>query len=316
MNKDSDVMQAILLKLLFEADREDGPPLGDDRMGSSPVSGVTPLETESSLADSHGADRKFLCSPGDHPVMKTHFEALLKRRLTQEISQHPPLFPWEQSLQDYPDHVRSESSVAALWVDHLKTLALPMDVPEDVLVELFSYCQRVVSHTVQLGRQLVEAVETLFPDQPQTLAYVAGLVARPSTRSVTTETMGLVDYDTASTQQQIALTMLAAKSIFEALSLTVSPLMPSAVRTWNTAAGPLKVTAACLDDTILEVRADLPEPGTLVLTGITDTLRSERSTPGELILHLTYPQPQTPYTLEVHLGEIATPLRFQIKLDA
>lgn len=314
MNRDSDIMKAILLKLLFEADSAEGSPSGNDRLSHSTSAPWPQPSVDDALAHSRGADPNAVFDPGDHPVVQTHFEALLKRRLSQDIAQHPPLFPWEQTVQEYPDQLRSDP--ATIWLDHLRQLEVPAHFPEAVLAELFGHCQRVANHTSQLGRQLVEAVEALFPDQPQTLAYVAGLVARPSTRSAATDLVGTVDYAAASTQQQMALTMLAARSIFEALSLIVSPLNPSVARTWVTARGPLTVTVARLSESLLEVRAELPEAGAMGLTGLTDTLSSQRSSPGDLVLQLSYPQPQTTYALEISLGSEATPLRFQVVVEA
>lgn len=316
MNRDSDIMKAILLKLLFEADLVEGSPSGDDRLSSS-TSAPWPdsLASDDVLAYDHGAYPDAVFDPGDHPVVQTHFEAVLKRRLSQEIAQHPPLFPWEQGIQDYPDQLRAEAGAASIWLDHLRNLEVPADFPEEVLTEVFGRCQQVSRQALQMGRQLMEAVESLFPDQSQDLAYVAGLVARPNFRG-TAATLGTVDYTSASPQQQMALTMLAARHIFEALSLTVSPLTPSIHRTWMTTTGPLSVAVARLTDAIVEVRADLPRAGAVVLTGLTDTLHADRSTPGEVILQLTHPQPHTPYTLEVSLGEESTPLRFQLTIEA
>jgi hypothetical protein len=316
MNRDSDIMKAILLKLLFEAESAEGFPLGDDRLSSSTSAPwPDPIASDDVFAYSHGADPNAVFDPGDHPVVQTHFEALLKRRLSQDIAQHPPLFPWEQGLQDYPDQLRSEVGTASIWLDHLRNLEVPADFPEEVLTDLFGHCQRVTRQTLQMGRQLMDAVESFFPDQSQDLAYVAGLVARPNFRG-TAAALGTVDYASASPQQQMALTMLAARHIFEALSLTVSPLAPSVYRTWMTAAGPLSVAVARLNEAIVEVRTELPKAGAVVLTGLTDTLHSDRSTAGEVILQLTYPQPYTPYTLEVSLGGESTPLRFQLTVEA
>ena len=57
-----------------------------------------------------------------------------------------------------------------------------MALPDDVLVEIFNQCQQVARQTWQTGRRLIEAVETLFPDQPQILEHIAGLVSRPAYR--------------------------------------------------------------------------------------------------------------------------------------
>jgi hypothetical protein len=342
MNRDSDITKNILLRLLLESDSEEGSQSGDrhltdsnpsdlshpsassqrDREPTSPGLNQSDLD---SLAQSDqdffeypiGADPNDVSNPGDLPAVQTHFEALLKRRLTQEIAQHPPLFPWEKGVQDYPDGLNSEAGAASVWLDHLKNLQVPDDLPEEVLAELLNQCQRVAEQTLQIGRRLVSAVESLFPDQSQTLDYIAGLVSRPAYRSTQAQTLERVDYRTASPQQQVALVMLAAQNIFEALSLTVSATTPVTTRTWLTMAGPLTITATYLNARQLEVRAHLPQAGTLVLTGAGQEMGADRSTAGDLILPLEEPQAQTPYSLEVSLGEHPTaPLCFQILVEA
>ena len=146
--------------------------------------------------------------------MQTHFEALLKHRLRQEIEPRPPLFPWEKTIQDYPDTLGQEASTPSLWLEHLQNLDVPVALPDDVLVEIFNQCQQVARQTWQTGRRLIEAVETLFPDQPQILEHIAGLVSRPAYRSSQPQTLDGLHYDTASPQQQVALSMMAAQSIF------------------------------------------------------------------------------------------------------
>ncbi|HZG41077.1 MAG TPA: hypothetical protein VEZ50_20560 [Nodosilinea sp.] len=243
--------------------------------------------------------------------MQPHFEALLKRRLRQEIAHHPPLFPWEKGLQDYPDALRPR--VASVWLDHLKNLSVPAGVPEEVLADLLDQCQQVAYDVRQTGLRLVAAVESLFPNQPQTLEYIAGLVARPAYRSAQTQTLAEVDYATASTQQQVALAMLAAQGIFDALSLTVSEAAPRQERTWLTAAGSLTVQATYASPQ-LEVRAVLPAGGRLVLSSPTETAGSERSTAGELVLRLAT-QLGAVHRLEVSLEQAQeAPLSFQVMI--
>jgi hypothetical protein len=244
--------------------------------------------------------------------VQPHFEALLKRRLQQEIAHRPPLFPWEKALQDYPDSVTP--GVASIWLDHLNNLSVPAGVPEEVLADLFNECQRVVHDIQQTGRRLVAAVESLFPDQPQTLEYVAGLVARPAYRSAQAQTLDRVDYATAATPQQVALAMLAAQSIFEALSLTVSAATPTQEQAWLTSFGLLTVQATytAAPEPQLEVRTLLPTGGSVIMTGLAETLGSERSTPGELVLRLAT-QPEAICRLDVNLGQTqVTGLSFQV----
>jgi len=250
--------------------------------------------------------------------VQTHFEALLKRRLRQEIEPRPPLFPWEKTLQDYPDTLSNEAGAMSLWLDHLQNLDIPSSLPDDVLSELFNQCQRTVQRTWQSGLRLIQAVETLFPDQPQTLEYIAGMVSRPAYRSSQVQTLETIDYDTASPQQQIALSMMAAQSIFEALTLTVSPANPTVKQQWLTASGLLEIVATYLPaaPSQIEIKAILPEAGGLTLTTAQEVIESHRSSPGEVVVHLHRPGLGQPHFLNISLGPEAVPLQFQIMVEA
>lgn len=329
MNRDTDIPEDILLRLLLEPLSDDDSPSGTrffpaaeaglaepEELPSAPTSSVYPgSETSVPAALDHealDADYNPVFDSGDLSSVQPHFEALLKRRLRQEISHRPPLFPWEQGLQEYPDALNS--GTASIWLDHLRNLAVPGAVPEEVLAELFDQCQQTIHDIRQTGRRLVAAVESLFPDQPQTLAYVAGLVARPAYRSTQAPTLDRIDYAAAAPQQQVALAMLAAQGIFEALSLTVATASPTQTQTWLTASGELRVeatyTTAGASGGQLEVKALLPTEGSLVLNSLGETLGSERSTPGELVLR-SAATPGTIHRLDVSLGQ-ASPLSFQI----
>lgn len=331
MNRDSDIPEDLLLKLLLEPLSADDSPSGtrffpavdaaseeaENLTDSSVYSGFE-TSTPASLAsndDASNATYTPVFDSGDLSTVQSHFEALLKRRLRQEIDHRPPLFPWEKGLQEYPDALQSGN--ASIWLDHLKNLSVPAGVPEDVLADLLNQCQQVADDIRQTGRRLVAAVEGLFPDQPQTLEYIAGLVARPAYRSAHTQTLGQVDYATASTQQQVALAMLAAQGIFEALTLTVSESAPTQTQTWLTASGVMTVDAIySVIDSQLEVKAVLPTDGGLVLTNLAETIGSERSTPGELVLRLAA-QPGAIHRLDVSLGlSQVTPLSFQVMIAA
>mgnify|MGYP006273726423 FL=1 len=328
MNKDSDITRDILLRLLFDpartsaspsedvsqpiAEGAEGSPAGPDKVGPDP-SNVTnpehlyPLDYTDPVLDS-----------GDVTVVQTHFEALLKRRLRQDIEPRPPLFPWEKTLQDYPDTVGQDSAASTLWLEHLQNLDIPTPLPDDVLAELFSQCQRVARQTWQSGRRLVEAVEALFPDQPQTLEHIAGLITRPAYRSGQTQTLNQIDYDTASPQQQVALSMMAAQSIFDALSLKVSATEPTEQKQWLTKAGPLVVRANYVSGEFpqLEITAQLPQAGALVLTEGEQTVETRRTGPGELVVHINQPQPQRSHYLDIALNDqLSYPLQFQVMVE-
>lgn len=331
MNKDSDITRDILLRLLFDPAEKASSPSGDIGPPTRPAEGQ-PGEVNRSpaAADSSGLEPSTVTNPehldaiddldpvtdsGDVTVVQTHFEALLKRRLRQEIEPRPPLFPWEKTLQDYPDSLNQEVHSSASWLTHLQNLDIPTSLPDDVLAQLFEQCQQVAQHTRQKGRRLVEAVEGLFPDQPQTLENIATLVARPAYRSSQAPALSTIDYGTASSQQQVALSMMAAQSIFDALYLEISATRPTMQRQWLTPSGTLEVTATYSPGEVprLFVAVQVPEAATLSLTSSDGTITSSRTSAGELVAKVNHPQGQVPYCLDITLDATATcPLRFQV----
>ncbi|HEY9738584.1 MAG TPA: hypothetical protein V6D06_19960 [Trichocoleus sp.] len=240
--------------------------------------------------------------------MQDHFQALIKRRLRLEIERRPPLFPWEHEVQDYPEWL-TKDAVAPLWIEHLRTLKLPT-LPDDVMTALLERCQALASQPLKTGVRLVKAVEELFPEQPQTLENVARLVLTPAYRSGRTE-LPTLDYSAANTQQQVALTMLAAQEIFSALSLPLSPQAPTVQRQWTTPLGLLTLTATYLPggNGRIQIQAVLPQAGYLQLADS----QAERSQPGELVTILEAPISGQIYPLTVGLLEPQEePLQFSL----
>jgi hypothetical protein len=217
-----------------------------------------------------------------------------------------------------PIVLKAESSQASIWLDHLKNLDIPANLSEELLSDLFNHCQQIGQQSLQAGRRLVSAVEHLFPAQGRNLDYIAGMVASPAYRSPQTLALETVDYSRATTQQQIALSMLTAKSIFESLSLEVSAAKPTANRLWLIDSGTLMVEATYHQSQNLphlEVRVTLPEAGQVTLQQNHQTVIAEQPHPGALHLVINHPQKHSPCCLEVRLSQCPEDaLGFQIVL--
>ncbi|TAF09903.1 MAG: PatU, partial [Nostocales cyanobacterium] len=57
----------------------------------------------SSYPPSRGQSQTF--ELGEIPTVQERFQAVIKRRLQIEIQNHPPLFPWESQIVEYPEFV-------------------------------------------------------------------------------------------------------------------------------------------------------------------------------------------------------------------
>jgi hypothetical protein len=115
--------------------------------------------------------------------------------------------------------------------------------------------------------------------------------------------------------------MLAAKSIFEALSLAVSNGQPTANRIWLTKSGVVMVRATYHSRSDgqpqLEVQITLPEAGAVNLVDGEKCLKAERSSPGDLIVSINPAQSGSAYSVELSLGAHAgDTLQFQVMIES
>jgi len=257
---------------------------------------------------------------GEIPAVQDRFQALLKRQLQLDIERRPPLFPWEKELQDYPVEMPSELASATpgqlpyLWLSQLRSLSLPATLPDELLDTLLQRCQALVQQPLKSGLRLVKAVETLFPDQPQAVERLAGMVLTPAYRSQLMTAPGTTTftYDQANPQQQMALSLLAARQIFDTLILELSAQQPQVSRQWVTDLGLLQLTASYdADAARLRVQADLPESGQVSLGQASQRATSVTSTGGPVTVTLEGVSAQV-YALEVTLA--GTALQFAIHL--
>ncbi|MBG1269047.1 PatU [Nostoc sp. WHI] len=250
---------------------------------------------------------------GEIPTVQDRFQAVLKRRLQIQVQDHPPLFPWETQLIDYPDFVDEPSMTLVPswgWMVQQAKLNLPRPLPEKVFRQLLEQCQALVTSSMPLGAKLVQAVENFFPNESQTLNDIAGLVLRSTYRSVNTlETMPNIqsDYSDLQPRQQMALSLLAAKQLLENLTLPLSVTSPVVERQWLTSVGTLNIRVEYQSlgkITKLLVQAELPVKGTLTLRASGTLAMATSSTSGYLSVELSCEQLNPTYTLEVEFPEI------------
>lgn len=271
---------------------------------------------------------------GDIPTVRKRFQALLKRRLQVEIERHPPRFPWEMDVPDtlpqYTDDT-SERTVPArqFWMPQLLTL-LPVELPERVLSVLFESCTEVLNAFGPPEAKTVKAVSRLFPDRLPLLDDMAGrirlslapsrLPALEQERQRQELAASLPrDYDSATCEQQIALSLLAAREIMDKLTLTLSPQEPIAELQWQTELGLLQVRADFAENNrstgtkALRISARLPKGGSLSVETNQESARAERTYPGQLSVELFDWQPGQIYSATIHLtGCDRQPLSFAI----
>jgi hypothetical protein len=250
--------------------------------------------------------------PGETPAVQDRFHSLLKRRLQTEIELKPPIFPWETEGYDYDAERVVTPERAPSWTAQLKSLNLPVPMPERVLAHLFSQCQAVMQSSLQEGTQLVRAVESLFPGQDAALNQLAGFVLAspvrsgaiaPPLKNAPGAASFPLNYDVATAPQQMALSLIAAREIIESLTLKVSPPQPMQ-RQWQMAAGMLHLTAEY--DALTQrvrIQGQLPAAGKVDLKGQGTQATAARSDAGSFSLELYDLQPGQSCLLDVQLTD-------------
>ncbi len=259
---------------------------------------------------------------GDLPAVQDRFHALLKRRLRAEIAQRPPVFPWESDPVNY--EAESEDLAAAEcvpmkgWVQQIQD-RLPVPMSEEFIAGLLQRCQSMVHSSLQRGAQLVRAVESFFPDEPQTLNHLAGLVlssnaVRGSDFKSTADYPS--HYDAATPVQKMALSLLAAQEIMDNLTLVVSAESPTVVRQIQTDYGSLSIQTR-FDSLMnrLKVEVQLPCGGRLQLSSSEGNSVAHRDQPGLLSAELFDVRGDRTYFLDIHLDTSdAMSLKFAIQI--
>ncbi|GAX39797.1 hypothetical protein NIES4075_07560 [Tolypothrix sp. NIES-4075] len=313
MNSDSESLQHQLLAWLLASDVEASLHPSAE---CEEIDGVeNPLfETTTSISgdfESEGIPQTFQL--GEIPTVQERFQAVIKRRLQVQIQDHPPLFPWETQLRDYPDYVDSPSVAlvpAYGWMAQQSKLNIPVSLPEKVFRQLLEKCQAMLVSSLPLGAKLVQVVESLFPNDAQALNDLAGMVLRSPSRSVNAlEKMPIQesDYSDLGKRQQMALSLLAAKQLLENLTLPISDSNPVVERQWLTSAGAINLKLEYQSQGRVRklcVMGELPTAGILTLQGNGTQAKAMSSTSGCVSVEL-YGQPlnQT-YTLEVEFPEL------------
>ncbi|WP_017319265.1 hypothetical protein [Mastigocladopsis repens] len=321
MNSDSESLQDQLLAWLLAQNAQ------TNKQNSVECEDFEGVENLDEIAAGNGGAFELGCIPqtfqlGEIPTVQERFQAVLKRRLQSQIQNHPPLFPWESQLTEYPEWVDNSSMELVPvwgWTAQQSKLNLPIPLPERVFQQLLEKCQALIATSVPLGAKLVQAVESLFPDDSQTLNDLAGMVLRTPYRSVDAlETMPNLesDYSDLQPRQQMALSLLAAKQLLDDLTLPISITNSVVEKQWLTRVGvlTLKVEYQTQNQVAkLRVQTELPSKAIVKLQGDASQAIAESSSPGCLSVELHDTQLNQTYTLEVELKEIdQRPLLFVI----
>jgi hypothetical protein len=292
-------------------------------------------EEEEEIASQFGgsAQRAQPTNMGEIPIVQKRFQALLKRRLQAEIERHPPRFPWEMEASDLPSYSDDFEALSVptrqFWVPQLLAV-LPVEIPETILARLLEACSEAINSLKPAEAKTVKAASCLFPEQLRDLNEMAGhirLSFAPSRlpqeeqQRYQEELVASLprSYETATMQQQMALSLLAAREIIETLTLTLSPQQPTIERQWQTAAGFVLLRSEYpprspnMEAQPLRVSARLPKGGSLTLQTNQESAIAERTYPGALSVELFDWERGQTYPVTVNLaGTSQKPLTFAI----
>ncbi|NJR39351.1 MAG: hypothetical protein HC781_11700 [Leptolyngbyaceae cyanobacterium CSU_1_4] len=333
MNKDAEAVKNFLVWLSQEPNLTVAAPSGksfncqkteSDGFGAADLQAVSdPLDSEAvALGQTCSPESSYFpveefsfFEPGETPAVQDRFHSLLKRRIRAELELKPPVFPWETEGYEYDSEQGVAPEQVPAWATQLRSLNLPVPMPEQVLAQLFSQCQAVMQSSLQEGARLVRAVESLFPGQEAALNQLAGFVVASPVRS------GAIaaplknapganfpsTYDSATSPQQMALSLIAAREIIESLTLKVSAGAP-VQRQWQMTSGMLDLSAEY--DAIskrVRVQGQLPTAGTVDFRAQSSQATAHRSSAGSFSLELFDLEPNQSYWLDVQLQEADHP---------
>lgn len=269
--------------------------------------------------------------PGDIPAVRDRFQAILKRRLKDEIQNNPPLFPWENSISNYepdrPMKVESEAlSELHLWAAQQEKVKLPVSIPPKIFVQLLERSQAVTQSSRSQAAKLVRVVEALFPGHSQVLSKfadkaiaMAACKNSPQRELFSKSAKFPLTYETATVAEQMVLLLLAAWQIIDCLNLKLSPNQLTVERQWLTNVGLLTLKAKYLVENQLirsiRIEGNIPCGGSFKFQGGQSQASTHRPDPGCLSVELFDLEPNQTYPLEVQLQQLGQkPLIFAVSV--
>ena len=318
MNRDIDSipseLQAQFLSQLLEEGPLDFSP--DDQAAIAEDAEVT-IDPRAALANDPMLDLR------DSPMIEDRFQALLKDHFLAKAEQNLPVFPWESTeLQDYPDTVAEAASASANpWLAQVQNLRAA--VPEDVFEQLLEECQTLAQGTLQVGRQMLEAVDSLFPGESQALNSYAGRLMPALEGGFRDDgvraALPSIDYEAAQDQQKMVLALVTAHDLLRQLELNFSQADRVIERQWLTSEGLLELRAEWQPQAdALVVAVDLPCGGRADLVGSHTSTQESCNSAGTVDVLLPILPGETDYTLSILLATEANPapLTFAVHIEA
>ncbi len=109
MNKDSESLQRQLIDWLLAVSGDADEHTLVDCEGIDGVQNPLKETTTSKSSEPELGENTQTFELGEIPTVQERFQAVLKRRLQFQNQNHPPLFPWESQLVDYPESLEDTS---------------------------------------------------------------------------------------------------------------------------------------------------------------------------------------------------------------
>ncbi|MFB2938127.1 hypothetical protein ACE1B6_23010 [Aerosakkonemataceae cyanobacterium BLCC-F154] len=254
---------------------------------------------------------------GEIPAVRDRFQALIKQRIKSELKNNPPLFPWEKEDWEY-EMDEFASPVARveehLWIAQVEKLGLPVSIPQEILLRLFHRSQSVLQSSIAEEVKIVQAVEALFPNHSHLLKKFAHKIINFSQNLAQVDFSAVKSqfprsYEMAKENERMVLLLLAAKQIFDFLTLALSPTNKLVEREWLSELGMLTLQAEYKLEAELirsmRIQCLFPCGGILKLQGGQACAQTERPDPGYLSVELFDLMPNQSYPLEVQFHQLA-----------
>ncbi|NEO86120.1 MAG: hypothetical protein F6J87_17970 [Spirulina sp. SIO3F2] len=266
---------------------------------------------------------------GDRSAVYKRFEQIIRNRIRDEVHANLPRFPWEHGLAidelDYVDDFapRVNPLWQQAWLPQLQSL-LPMQIPEQTLLQLLAACTQVVGSVQPHGIKMADAAKTLFPGYGTQLNEVINRIrlsptlALDTVRDATTNAAARsrlaqvlpATYQSASLEQQMAIAVVLAKSILDGLTLNLTPRHLSQHCVWQSTAGEMSLQVTIDPHSPwgqrphpIRIQATLPQAGQLTLTTPKRSLSTQCAGAGSLALQLADWQPGQTYLLTLEFQE-------------
>lgn len=284
----------------------------------------------------HGQDHselsQYLEEMEHNNLVEERYESLIAAQFAKMNGDRVPLFPWESHEPTYSDAAVTPAAAprkAVLahstpypWLEQFKEILHSLGMEAKTLIHLINQSSQAIGSSESVQKKMADVVGGMFPQCDFTLlndkvasVYTAAGAYRDQEAVHWLESLNQ-DYEHASPEEKLVLSLAATKYILDALELEVSAARPHLSQSLATSVGTMEISVTYQPQASnLNVNVNLPQGGQVSWESPDGKAHTERLYGGLVGLDLFGCVPSVTYPMRLSfIGMEESPLTIGVRI--